>query len=174
MFQTFHFFKKRHLASLAVAASLVVGGIAIAKNQNRPSPLQNSMAAYVVGMDAKGNEVLQAASEVAPGQTVEYALTYANTGDNALKDIIVTGPIPSATAYVGQSAFTYAQAKLQVSIDGGKKFESEPVTRIVTDANGNQIRKIIPASEYTHVRWHMQQPLNAGETQQFAYRSVVK
>ena len=173
MLQTFRF-KKRHLVSLAIATSLVVGGFAIAKNQNRPSPLQNSMAAYVVGQDAAGNEVLQAASEVSPGQTVEYAMTYANVGDNALQDIVVTGPIPSATAYIGQSAFTYAQAKLQVSIDGGKTFEAEPVTRIITDANGQQVQEIIPASEYTHVRWHMQQPLNAGETQQFAYRSVVK
>lgn len=174
MLQTFNFFKKRHLVSLAIAASLVGGGIAIANVQNQPSPLQNSMAAYIVSLDNAGKEVLQAAYEVEPGQTVEYALTYANVGDSALKDIVVTGPIPDATDYIGQSAFTYAQAELQVSIDNGKTFEYEPVTRIITDASGRQIKQVIPASEYTHVRWHMQQPLNAGETQQFAYRSVVK
>lgn len=173
MFPKFHLLKKRHVASLAIAASLAAGGFAIAKNQAQ-SPLQNSMAAYVVTQDARGNEILQAASEVAPGQTVQYALTYANTGRNALNDLVVTGPVPSATTYVGQSAFTQARAKLQVSIDGGKTYEAEPVVRIITDASGKQVRKVIPASEYTHVRWHMQQPLNAGETQQFAYRSIVK
>ncbi len=173
MLKTFRF-KKRHLASLAIATSLVVGSFAIAKNQDKPSPLQNSMAAYVVAHNAEGKEILQAASEVAPGQTVQYAMTYANVGDNALNDLVITGPIPSATDYVGQSAFTPAQAKLQVSINGGKTFESEPVTRMVTDVTGKKVKKIIPPSQYTHVRWHMQQPLAAGETQQFAYRSVVK
>ncbi|MGB1257754.1 MAG: hypothetical protein ACPG51_17920 [Thiolinea sp.] len=174
MFQKLHFFKKRDLASLAIATSLIVGGFAIAKTQPKPSPLQNSMAAYTVALDNAGNEVLQPASEVAPGQLVEYALTYSNTGNSALKDIVVTGPIPSATAYIGQSAFTHANAQLQVSIDGGNTFEAEPVKRIFTDASGKQIEKIIPPSQYTHVRWNMKQPLNAGETQQFAYRSVVK
>lgn len=174
MFQKLHFFKKRDLASLAIATSLIVGGFAIAKTQTQPSPLQNSIAAYTVALDNAGNEILQPANEVVPGQLVEYAMTYSNTGDSALKDIVVTGPIPAATAYIGQSAFTQARAALQVSIDGGNTFESEPVKRIVTDASGRKFEKTIPPSEYTHVRWNMQQPLNAGETQQFAYRSVVK
>lgn len=174
MFNNIRFFKKRDLASLAIAGTLIIGGFAIAKTQNKPSPLVNSMAAYIVSLDQAGNEYLQAAAEVEPGQTVEYALTYQNQGKSALKDIVVTGPIPAATAYIGQSAFTQAHAQLQVSIDGGGKFESEPVKRIVINANGKQVEKIIPPTKYTHVRWVMKQPLNAGETQQFAYRSFVK
>ena len=174
MFQKLHLSKKRGLASLAIAASLIAGGFAIAKTQSQPSPLQNSMAAYIVGMDSAGNEFLQEASQVAPGQTIEYALTYSNVGDSALKDIVVTSPIPASTAYIGQSAFTPANATLQVSIDGGSTFESEPVVRIVTDANGKEVEQIIPPHKYTHVRWQMKQPLNAGETQQFALRSLVK
>ena len=174
MFKNIHFFKKRDVASLLVVTSLIAGGYAIAKTQPKPSPLQNSMAAYIVGMDNAGNEVLQAASEVEPGQVVEYALTYHNSGESALNDVVVTGPIPAATAYIGKSAFTQSKARLQVSIDGGNQFESEPVKRIITDASGKKIEKIIPSTEYTHVRWVMQQPLNAGETKQFAYRSLVK
>ncbi|MEZ5449429.1 MAG: hypothetical protein R3E89_10745 [Thiolinea sp.] len=134
----------------------------------------NSMAAYVVTLDQEGNELLQAATEVEPGQVVEYELTYQNTGDTALKDLVITGPVPSATGYLANSNLAQTAAQFLVSIDGGSKFESEPVKRIVTDASGRKIEKIIPPSEYTHVRWIMQQPLAAGETQKFAYRSVVE
>ena len=175
MFPKIHLFKKRDYAYLAVAASIIIGSIAVANTQgNSANPLQNSMAAYVVSMDQEGQEVLTAASEVEPGQVVEYALDYENTGANALKDIVVTGPVPSFTSYIAQSARTQANAALQVSIDGGKKFESEPVKRIVTDASGKKVEKIITPGQYTHVRWIMNQPLTAGEKQHFAYRSLVK
>jgi hypothetical protein len=78
------------------------------------------------------------------------------------------------TSYIGKSAFTQAKANLQVSIDGGKTFETEPVKRMVTDANGKKVQKIIPPSVYTHLRWTMKEPLKAGEVQNFAYRSTVK
>ena len=174
MFPKIHLFKKRDYAYLAIAASIIAGGIALANTQPAKSPLQNSMSAYVVTVNQEGKEVLQPATEVEPGQIVEYALRYENKGSKALKDIIVTGPVPSATAYIGKSAHTEAKAELRVSIDGGKTFESEPVKRIVTNADGKKVEKIIPASEYTHVRWIMQEPLNSGVVQNFAYRSIVK
>lgn len=34
-------------------------------------------------------------------------------------------------------------------------------------------RKVIPPSEYTHIRWTMKKALEAGEAQTFAYRSLV-
>lgn len=171
----FNLFKKRDLASLAIAASIIAGGFAIANTSvGKSSPLENSMAAYVVQTDKAGNEILKQATEVAPGQVVEYELVYKNNGDSALTDLVITGPVPGTTSYLSKSAVTAAKAQLQVSIDGGNKFESEPVKRIVTDANGKKIEKIIPPSQYTHLRWTMKQPLAAGETQKFAYRSVVK
>lgn len=174
MFSKIRLFKKRDYAYLAVATSLIAGSIAFANTQPNASPLKNSMAAYLVTLDQQGKEILETASEVEPGQTVEYAINYENAGDSVLNDIVVTGPVPSFTSYIAQSAYTAANASLQVSIDGGKKFESEPVKRMVTDASGKTVEKIIPPSQYTHVRWSMKQPLTAGESQQFAYRSVVK
>lgn len=174
MFPKIHLFKKRDYAYLLVAASVIAGGIAIANTQGAKAPLQNTMTAYVVSTDQAGKEVLEPATEVAPGQTVEYQLTYENTSTDPLKDLIVTGPVPRVTAYIGKSAFTEAKANLQVSIDGGKTFENEPVKRLVKDANGKKVERIIPPSAYTHLRWMMKEPLNAGEVKNFAYRSVVK
>lgn len=166
-------FKKRDYVYVAVAASIIAGGIALANSQPK-SPLQNSMTAYIVSVDAKGKESLQAATEVAPGQTVEYALTYQNISDKALKGIVVTGPVPAATQYIAKSARSQAKAALEVSIDGGKTFEKEPVKRVITNEAGKKVETIIPPEKYTHVRWIMQEPLAAKTTQQFAYRSLVK
>lgn len=166
-------FKKRDYVYVAVAASIIAGGIALANTQSK-SPLQNSMAAYVVSVDAKGKETLQAATEVEPGQTVEYKLTYQNVSDKALKGLVVTGPVPAATHYIAKSARAQAKANLEVSIDGGKTFEKEPVKRIVTNEAGKKVETIIPPEKYTHLRWIMQEPLAANTTKQFAYRSLVK
>jgi len=174
MFPQIQWFKKRDYAYLALAMSVVAGGIAIANTSSAPSPLQNSMAAYVVGTNAEGNEYLQPASEVEPGQTVHYQLTYKNVGEEALKGITVTGPVPDATHYVAKSARTAADAKLQVSIDGGKSFESEPVKRVITNEAGERVEVTIPPKQYTHVRWVMKEALQAGAAENFAYRSKVK
>ena len=37
-----------------------------------------------------------------------------------------------------------------------------------------KVEKIIPPSAYTHLRWMMKEPLDAGQVQNFAYRSIVK
>ncbi|HPE61498.1 MAG: DUF11 domain-containing protein [Thiothrix sp.] len=174
MFPKIHLFKKRDYAYLMLAASIIAGGFAIANSQARTAPLQNTLQAYLVGVDQQGREILQPTREVEPGQLIEYQLTYSNTGSSALKDVVVTGPIPAATAYMPQSARSQARAQLQVSVDNGKTFESEPVKRMITDKNGRKVEVIIPPSEYSHVRWTMKEPLQAGVTQQFAYRSIVE
>ncbi|MCB1619132.1 MAG: DUF11 domain-containing protein [Thiothrix sp.] len=174
MLPRIHLFKKRDYAYLMLAASIVAGGFAIANSQTRAAPLQNTLQAYLVSADQQGREILQPTREVEPGQLIEYQLTYANTGNSALRDVVVTGPIPAATAYMPQSARTQAKAQLQVSIDNGRTFESEPVRRMITDKNGRKVEVIIPPSEYSHVRWIMKEPLQAGMTRQFAYRSMVE
>ena len=75
---------------------------------------------------------------------------------------------------MAKTAASAAQTDFVVSIDGGKNYESEPVKRVVTDEKGKKVEKIIPPSEYSHVRWNLKQPLKAGETQTFSYRSIVK
>ncbi len=166
-------FKKTYFTAIALAVSVTLGGLAVANSKPVDQPLQSSMQAYVISTDKAGKDVAKPATEVEPGQVVEYRLTYKNVSDQALKGIAVTGPIPNATDYMAETAGTKAESDFVVSIDGGKTFEAEPVKRIVTDENGKQVEKIIPPSEYSHVRWNLKQPLSAGETETFVYRSVV-
>ena len=57
------------------------------------------------------------------------------------------------------TAHTQTDADFTVSIDGGKTFENEPVKRLVVDEQGKKLERLIPPSEYTHVRWILKQPV---------------
>lgn len=166
-------FNYKKLSSIILATSVVLGGVAMANAKPAESPLKSTMTAAVISLDSNGKEKSQPAKEVEPGQTVQYTLTYKNVSDKPLKGIAVTGPIPSATDYIEKSAVAGVKANFKVSIDNGATFESEPVKRVVTDAKGKKVTQIIPPSEYTHVRWFLDNPLKAGETQTFTYRSLV-
>lgn len=165
--------KKTSILAAALACALLTTGIAAVQAEATSSPLQSSMQAFVIGQGQDGKETAQPAQEVEPGQTIEYKLDYTNTGKTALKGLAITGPIPNATHYLGSTAATQADSSFTVSIDGGKTFENEPVKRMVENEQGKKVEKVIPPSEYTHVRWTLNQPLKAGETQSFRYRSLV-
>ena len=137
-------------------------------------PIKSAMEAYVV--ESKDNqETLLAASEVEPNQLVEYQLTYTNVSGSDIKGLTVVGPVPEGTSYVSNTANADVAASLLVSIDGGKTFESEPVIRLETKASGEVVEKVIPAEEYTHLRWNAKNEINAdGGTQFYTYRVRVK
>ena len=132
-------------------------------------PLQINMKSYAISTNAEGKEVATETAEADPKQVLEFRAVYKNTGNDALKDLVVTGPIPSATQYQANTAVAPVDAKFEVSVDGGKTYESEPVTRSV---KGKKV--IIPASQYTHVRWIPNVSLAANSEQVYSYRVQVK
>jgi uncharacterized repeat protein (TIGR01451 family) len=132
-------------------------------------PLQINMKSYAISSNAEGKEVATETTEVDPKQVLEFRAIYKNTGSAALNDLVVTGPIPSATQYQANTAIAPVDAAFEVSVDGGKTYESEPVTRTV---KGKKV--IIPASQYTHVRWIPNVSLAANSEQVYSYRVQVK
>lgn len=167
-------FAKKLLLTAVMGSVIALASLASVSADSSQSPLQSTMQAYLITVSADGKEAAQATNEVEPGQIVEYRMEYKNTGKTPLKGIAVTGPVPNSTQYMGDTASTKADADFTVSIDGGKNFESEPVKRLVVDARGKKVEKVIPPSEYTHVRWMLKQPLSTGDAQTFTYRTLVK
>jgi len=128
----------------------------------------------IVVTNDDGREQVESASEALPGETLEYRLTYENTSEAPLRALVITGPVPASTDYVGDSAATMVASELVVSIDGGTTWEAEPVIRTRTNADGSTEEYTVPPAEYTHVRWQSGQQLAAGATQEFRYRVVVQ
>ncbi|ASJ76602.1 DUF11 domain-containing protein [Granulosicoccus antarcticus] len=145
-------------ASMALANGLVEGRI----------------EAYLVSTDSQGNEVIQATAAAKPGELMEYRLTFVNSGESAVSGLNVIDPIPANTTFVSDSANSNADSLFEVSIDGGRTFEKEPVMRIETQADGSQKEVVIPPAQYTHVRWAVEESLDAeGGTHEYGYRVVV-
>lgn len=157
----------------SLVSLVIVGSVAAFAANKQQAPLNTDMKAFVVTVDAKGKEVLQAAKRAEPGQVIQYRITSKNSGEQALKGLKAVGPIPANTRYVGQSAYTNIKSNLQVSIDGGKIFEKEPVKRQKTMPNGSVETVIIPTSQYTHVRWTANDALASGSQHVYNYRVKV-
>ncbi len=163
--------KMNKLTAIFLAASLAVSaGVVFAK----ANPLATQMEAYTISINKSGQEVATKSAEASPKQLIEYRVTYENVSQSPLKGLAVTGPIPASTHYKGGSNNTKIASNFMVSIDGGKSFEGEPVKRMVKDANGKMVEKIIPTSRYTHVRWVPGAGISAGEKQLYSYRVQVK
>ena len=162
----------KKLVYTAVLSAAIASVAAIAANQKK-QPVSLAMNAFVVQQDNKGREILKPAKKAEPGQKIEYQLVYANSSKSAMRAGAITGPIPAETHYIANSSNTRIQSKLLVSIDAGKSFEQEPVTRQKKMPNGKMKTVVIPAEKYTHVRWKPVKGLGAGEQQRYHFRVQV-
>lgn len=148
---------------------LTFAGLAFAN-----SPVEGFISAYIVSIDDNGAEVSEVATVAEPGEIMEYRLTFVNNGDSSVSGLKVVDPIPENTTFVSDSARTEVTSSFEVSIDGGESFESEPVTRIETQADGSQKEVVIPPAQYTHIRWAVEDALQGeGGEHNYAYRVVV-
>lgn len=132
-------------------------------------PLKSNMTAKHVSFDTNGKEVLAEKEDVAPGDVLEYALEYENTGENALNGVVVSAPVPNETEFVDDSAATLTKATFEVSVDEGLTWHSPPVYKTTVDGD-----VLVPAAEYDLVRWTPETAISSGETWKFKYRVKVK
>lgn len=157
------------LAIFAVLATLSSHALA-------QGPLESLLEVYLVekiSTEEGIEETLRETDQAEPGSTLEYVLTYTNTGDQSLSGFVIKNPIPANTSYLADSASSSAGSAFTVSIDFGATYESEPVTRVVTDADGNDKEIIIPVDQYNSVRWVVEDSLEAGATMTMKYRVTI-
>lgn len=92
-----------------------------------------------------GKEVLRPATEVKPGDLVEYRVVYTNRGTRPVRDIVAELPIPVGLEYQPRSA----QPRQGVQFSAGADFGAEPLMRSLP--NGK--KEAVPYNEYRRVRW---------------------
>jgi len=113
---------------------------------------------------------LAPADRVVPGDQVIYSLEIRNIGAAAVREPIVTSPIPAHMAYVAESA-TAPGAEVSYSVDGGHGFDRPEDLRIV-DSDGHTRQAI--DKDYTHIRWKLKNPLKSNSVAFARFRAVVK
>ncbi|MDH4038710.1 MAG: hypothetical protein OEY32_14620 [Candidatus Krumholzibacteria bacterium] len=160
---------RRAVTLLTVLAVLFVAGVAIGSG-----PLTGSIEAWrVLVADETGEESFVPAGEASPRDLIEYRLTYANSGESAVRTVSIVDPIPSGTEYVVRTATQPGGAAVTFSVDNGKTFHAWPV-RIRVMVDGREVWKDAPAGMVTHVRWTLNDELEPAEQVTMAYRAVVR
>lgn len=105
-----------------------------------------------------GKEVIKRipATEIEPGQTIFYTLTYRNNGDAHATNVNLNDPIPKETMYVSESAFGEG-ATITFSADGGQTYQGEAgVTYNAKEADGSTNEKNASPDQFTHIRWTLE------------------
>jgi uncharacterized repeat protein (TIGR01451 family) len=100
---------------------------------------------------------LVAAETVIPGERVVYTITFRNVSDEPADNVVITNPIDESLTYVDGSAFGPG-TEIQFSVDGGNSYAAAALLSVVEDG----VERPATASDFTHVRWVMQNDLAAG------------
>jgi uncharacterized repeat protein (TIGR01451 family) len=148
-----------HVKGLWVALlAIAIASGAAAEQTAATSPLTTELSLSRIVVGDNGKEVQTAATQVQPGDTVQYTAVYRNQGKTALNDVVASLPVPP-----GMQIIVPAQSSdgLQASTDG-KTFARLPLMRRVLQADGRWQDVPVPLAEIRHVRWPAR-ALAAGE-----------
>lgn len=148
----------------------------IAFAQNAKTKPELTLESYVVRTelrDGKNVEVFEKAEGVQPGTIMEYRVKAVNQTEKAVSNLVIDLPIPRTTAYLENTATVISNANLLASWDFKRNFGPTPLKRKVT-RDGKTIEEVVPAGEYTNLRWIMRAPLASGQTLEFKARVRVR
>jgi uncharacterized repeat protein (TIGR01451 family) len=128
------------LAFLLLSAAPVLAG---------PKDVQVSLTAHRVAADANGQTTLEPGDQARPGDVIEYRVRYSNQAPTGVRRLVATLPIPKGMEYLPRTAHP---ARVEASLDG-RSFAPVPLTRKVRLANGREVVREVPPSEYRQLRW---------------------
>ncbi|MCZ6772860.1 MAG: hypothetical protein O7G83_12920 [Proteobacteria bacterium] len=142
---------------LAAAAALVVLP-AIAQEQGHLN-VRTVVQKEEVTVSASGETErrLVPAATVVPGDDVIYTITFTNTSEESADNIVITNPLAGELTYVAGSAFGPGTT-IEFSVDGGISYAAADELTITEDG---EVRPAQP-DDFTHIRWVMQNELQAG------------
>lgn len=158
-------------ALIAIALSLAAGA-ASAKPRLEISIGQAKEIVESGGSkDAKKMRLVPVKS-AAPGDVIQYTLTYANKGDEVANDAVIDDPIPKGTTFIASSAIGEG-AEITFSNDGGKTFATPVKLTYETRLPSGAVEKRVASpGDYTHIRFVIKH-VPAGASGNVAFRVRV-
>ncbi|MGS0742170.1 hypothetical protein ACVBEF_10100 [Glaciimonas sp. GG7] len=139
-------------------AQLSVGSDAIKASKSAQQPIQVHLTVHKVHY-VNGKEILSAAVEAEPGETLEYRAVYSNTGSVALSGVLATLPISPGAVYIAQSA---KPTKVMAHTKDGDAFAAVPLQQQIVAADGSSKNVDVPYADYRGLQWDLGS-LKAGE-----------
>jgi uncharacterized repeat protein (TIGR01451 family) len=108
-----------------------------------------ALTAHRVSTSSGGQETLVSAEQARPGEVIEYRATYRNDGSGKVRSLVATMPVPNGMEYLPRTA----QPTVVLASLDGKSFAPVPLKRKVRLADGREVTRDVPASEYRWLRW---------------------
>lgn len=123
----------------------------------------------VVNDTGESEKRLVPAEVVVPGESVFYTITFTNVSAEPADNVVITNPIAEDLMYIDGSAFGPGMDIL-FSVDGGETFAA---ANELTVAEDGEVRDA-DAADFTHVRWVMQNDLEAGAQGTARFAAVLE
>lgn len=101
--------------------------------------------------NAKGNEILENAPRIKPGDLVEYTAVYHNRSKQRISGLKGSLPVPLGLEYIKRSA---RPSSVLATTDNGN-YVAEPLMRTIKDKVGRDQQVEVPYQEYRNLRWEI-------------------
>ncbi len=108
-----------------------------------------------------------------PKDILIYHLTCTNEGEELIREVVITDPIPEGTEYIIDSA-SGDMAKITFSIDGGNTYQYPPLTYKIKKLDGTIQVKLATPGMYTHIRWLFSGEIRPGKSRKASFEVIVK
>jgi uncharacterized repeat protein (TIGR01451 family) len=161
----------RRMIFVSALVAVVFVSLAAASNQG---PLTGNVEALRVVTQDDGRVQFLPADEARPKDVLEYRVTYTNTGETTLRNVIVVDPVPVGTEYVVRSATRPQEGAVEFSIDGGKSYHVWPIRIKKLTADGKEVDALATPDMVTHIQWTIANDFKPETEVTFSYRAIVK
>lgn len=108
--------------------------------------------------------------DAAHANELVLSVEFANTSEHVIDSVRITSPVPADVRYVVDSASGPGSEAL-FSVDQGRTF-ARPEELMIESADG--VARAADAAEYTHVRFVLDAPLDAGAAGFARFRAVPR
>jgi uncharacterized repeat protein (TIGR01451 family) len=159
-----------------VAASLCAGAVIGAAEAPSRAPLDlivsSTLERIVAAADDGGVAELAVTSATVASHADQliYSVRFTNAGAHVLDTVRITSAVPAGVKYVAGSASGPGSEAL-FSVDNARTF-GRPVELRLAAPDGS--KGLADAADYTHVRWVLDAPLDAGAAGSARFRAVPR
>ncbi len=135
--------------------------------------LKTSVSKVVMEMDGDNQPVrrLVDASTVVSGDTLQYVISFSNSGTDLVDagSIVITNPLPPDTVYIEGTA-QGSGTDITFSVDSGETFGQPGELKVTRDG----VETAAQAADYTTIRWAFKEALEAGKTGEVTFSVHLK
>src|SRR5262245_39303129 len=162
------------LGRLLIMFSAFLAGLAVTAQQGSRNPrdlLVSSTLEHIAAADGDAQSSPEAAADTpaSPPEQLIVNVRFTNVSERVLDSLRITSPVPADLRYVAQSA-TGPGSDVLFSVDKGRTFGRPEELTIATPEGVRGAE----AADYTHVRWVLRAPLDAGALVVARFRAVPR